>query len=66
MTRKFDEVLEYFSRDNTLYPWDFFTSGTLSGTCLEKKDGSWYLKPGDTLELEVNKIGVLRNRVVKK
>ena len=66
MARKFDEVFEYYSRDNTIYPGDIFTSGTPSGTGLEKKDGSWYLKPGDTLELEIENIGILRNSVVKK
>lgn len=66
MGRKFDEIIEYFTRDNTFYPGDIVTSGTPSGTGIEKKDGSWYLSPGDELELNVESIGTLRNRILEK
>jgi len=62
----FEEVLEYVSKSETLYPGEFFGSGTCSG-----KNGvgcglehGRFLKAGDVIELEVEKIGVLRNRVV--
>ncbi|MBI2184509.1 MAG: fumarylacetoacetate hydrolase family protein [Thaumarchaeota archaeon] len=70
MIRKFPEFIEYFSRDITLYPGDIFTGGTCEGVGLGHRDASgkpdttWFLKPGDTVEAEIEKIGVLRNYVV--
>ena len=41
-------------------------SGTVGTGCiLEHGDGRW-LQPGDVVELEVEGIGVLRNRVVER
>jgi 2-keto-4-pentenoate hydratase/2-oxohepta-3-ene-1,7-dioic acid hydratase in catechol pathway len=58
----FEEIIAYVSRSETLYPGDFIGSGTVGGGCgLEL--GS-FLQPGDVVELEVDGIGVLRNRVV--
>lgn len=61
----FEELIEYISRSETLYPGEFIGSGTCSG-----KQGAGcgleigkYLKPGDVVELEVEKIGILRNRI---
>lgn len=60
---KFEELIEYISRDEPLYPGEFIGSGTVGfGCCLEL--GKW-IKPGDVIELEVEGIGVLRNRVVR-
>jgi fumarylacetoacetate (FAA) hydrolase len=52
------------ARENTqLVPGDVIGSGTVgSGCILEHGDGRW-LQPGDVVELEVEGIGVLRNRV---
>jgi 2-keto-4-pentenoate hydratase/2-oxohepta-3-ene-1,7-dioic acid hydratase in catechol pathway len=63
---RFDRLIEHISRDETLYPGDFIGSGTCSGAqgmgCgLEL---GRFLAPGDVVELEVQGIGVLRNRVV--
>jgi fumarylacetoacetate (FAA) hydrolase len=43
---------------------DVIGSGTVAGGCvLEHDDGRW-LVPGDVVELEIEGIGVLRNRIV--
>jgi len=43
---------------------DVIGSGTVGGGCiLEHDDGRW-LEPGDVVELEIEGIGVLRNRIV--
>jgi Fumarylacetoacetate (FAA) hydrolase family len=62
---RFEQLIEHISRDETLYPGDFIGSGTCSGAqgmgCgLEQ---GRFLSPGDVVELEVQGIGVLRNRV---
>ena len=58
----FEEVIAYVSRSETLYPGDFIGSGTVGGGCgLEL---GTFLERGDVVELEVERIGVLRNRVV--
>lgn len=59
----FAEIVEYISRDETLYPGDFIGSGTVPGGCGLELDR--WLKPGDTVELEAEPLGVLRNRVVR-
>lgn len=60
----FADMIAYVSEDETLYPGDFLGSGTVGGGCGAELD-KW-LKPGDIIELEVEGIGVLRNKVVKK
>ncbi|HYB74573.1 MAG TPA: fumarylacetoacetate hydrolase family protein [Candidatus Sulfotelmatobacter sp.] len=57
----FPRIIEYISRDETLYPGDFIGSGTAGFGC-GLEHGKW-LKPGDVIELEVQGIGVLRNPV---
>ncbi|MBU9312878.1 fumarylacetoacetate hydrolase family protein [Burkholderia multivorans] len=59
----FEDVIAHISRSETLYPGEFLGSGTVGNGCgLEQLR---YLKPGDVVELEVEGIGVLRNRVVR-
>jgi 2-keto-4-pentenoate hydratase/2-oxohepta-3-ene-1,7-dioic acid hydratase in catechol pathway len=63
---KFEQLIAYISQDETLYPGDFIGSGTCSG---EEGMGCGleqgrFLSAGDVVELEVEGIGVLRNRVV--
>jgi fumarylacetoacetate (FAA) hydrolase len=58
------EILAQAARNTALYPGDVIGSGTVgSGSILEHDDGRW-LADGDVVELEVEGIGVLRNRVV--
>jgi 2-keto-4-pentenoate hydratase/2-oxohepta-3-ene-1,7-dioic acid hydratase in catechol pathway len=41
------------------------STGTVSGVAAFSGDPkAWYLKPGDVMECEVEKIGVLRNPVI--
>jgi fumarylacetoacetate (FAA) hydrolase len=50
-----------------LYPGDLIGSGTVGTGCIlelgAENTGGW-LKPGDVIELEIERIGVLRNKVV--
>jgi 2-keto-4-pentenoate hydratase/2-oxohepta-3-ene-1,7-dioic acid hydratase in catechol pathway len=62
----FEDIISYISQSETLYPGEFIGSGTCSGAqgrgCgLEMGK---FLKAGDLVELEVEGIGVLRNKVV--
>jgi 2-keto-4-pentenoate hydratase/2-oxohepta-3-ene-1,7-dioic acid hydratase in catechol pathway len=64
MIHKFEDMLAFVSTDETLHPGEFFGSGTIGGCCGLESD-KW-LKYGDVVEAEVEKIGVLRNRVVRR
>lgn len=58
------QIIEFASMEETLYPGDFLGSGTVERGCGAEL-GRW-LKPGDLIELEVEGIGILRNRVGQK
>lgn len=60
---KFEDCIAHASRSETLHPGEFFASGTVGNGCgLEQMR---FLAPGDLVELEVERIGILRNRVVR-
>jgi 2-keto-4-pentenoate hydratase/2-oxohepta-3-ene-1,7-dioic acid hydratase in catechol pathway len=60
---KFEDCIAHASRSETLHSGEFFGSGTVgNGSGLESLR---FLKPNDLVELEVEGIGVLRNRVVR-
>jgi len=59
----FEEIIAYISRDETLYPGEFIGSGTVGNGCGLELDR--WLQPGDVVELEVERLGILRNRVVR-
>ena len=60
---KFEDCIAHASRSETLHPGEFFGSGTVGNGCgLEQMR---FLNPGDVVELEVEGIGILRNRVVR-
>jgi 2-keto-4-pentenoate hydratase/2-oxohepta-3-ene-1,7-dioic acid hydratase in catechol pathway len=61
---KFEQMIEFLSRDQTIYPGDVLGSGTVGTGCGLELDR--WVKPGDVLELEIEKIGILRNRVIRK
>lgn len=61
---KFEDLISYLSLDEPIYPGEFICSGTVGSGCgLEL--GKW-LKNGDIVELEIEGIGVLRNKVERK
>jgi 2-keto-4-pentenoate hydratase/2-oxohepta-3-ene-1,7-dioic acid hydratase in catechol pathway len=59
---KFEQMIEFLSKDDTVYPGDVIGSGTVGTGCGLELDR--WVKRGDVMELEIEKIGVLRNRVV--
>lgn len=64
MLFSFPEILAHASRDETIFAGEFFGSGTV-GNCCGLETGR-FLEHGDTIELQVEKIGVLRNRVERQ
>jgi 2-keto-4-pentenoate hydratase/2-oxohepta-3-ene-1,7-dioic acid hydratase in catechol pathway len=70
MRWSFEEMIAYVSRSETLYPGDFLGSGT--GTVPESGKNrrccglemGRYLKAGDKVELEVERVGRLTNFVI--
>ncbi|HTU05338.1 MAG TPA: fumarylacetoacetate hydrolase family protein, partial [Trebonia sp.] len=57
------QILDRAARNTTLKPGDVIGSGTVgTGSILEHNDGRW-LTRGDVVELEIEGIGVLRNRI---
>ena len=60
----FEEIIAHVSKDETLMAGEFIGSGTVGGGC--GLEIGRYLEHGDTIELEVEKIGVLRNRVERQ
>jgi 2-keto-4-pentenoate hydratase/2-oxohepta-3-ene-1,7-dioic acid hydratase in catechol pathway len=61
MRFSFAEVIAHLSQEQTLQPGDVLGSGTVGRGCGLELDR--WIAPGDVLELEVEGIGVLRNRV---
>jgi fumarylacetoacetate (FAA) hydrolase len=61
----FGEIIARASESVMLYPGDVIGSGTVGTGCLlelTKFQGPW-LNPGDVVEMEIERIGVLRNTV---
>lgn len=57
----FPEIIEWVSMEQRLEPGDLLGSGTIGGGCGLELDR--WVKPGSMVELSVDGIGVLRNRV---
>jgi len=63
MYHSWEAIVAHAARNTELRPGDVLGSGTVGTGCiLEHGDGRW-LEPGDVVELEVEEIGVLRNRI---
>lgn len=60
----FPQMIAHASSEEALYPGDVLGSGTVGGGCGLELDR--WLAPGDVVELEVEGLGVLRNRVVRR
>jgi fumarylacetoacetate (FAA) hydrolase len=63
------QLLAHASRDTKLLPGDVIGSGTVGTGCIleltPEKVGGW-LQPGDVVEMEIEQLGVLRNRIAPK
>ncbi|HTR91550.1 MAG TPA: fumarylacetoacetate hydrolase family protein [Trebonia sp.] len=57
------ETLSLISHTFTLRPGDLLATGTPSGVGYARTP-PWLLRPGDTVEVEVDRLGVLRNTIV--
>ena len=64
MHHTFADMIAYASRSQTLYPGEVLGSGTAAGGSGLELDR--WLAPGDVVELEIDGIGVLRNRIGQK
>jgi 2-keto-4-pentenoate hydratase/2-oxohepta-3-ene-1,7-dioic acid hydratase in catechol pathway len=58
------EIVSYVSQFMTLEPGDLITTGTPPGVGLGQKPEPFYLKPGDVMELGIEKLGSQRQSVV--
>jgi len=66
MHHSWDAIVAHAARSTRLRPGDVLGSGTVGTGCiLEHGDGRW-LQPGDEVELEIEGIGILRNRIGPK
>jgi fumarylacetoacetate (FAA) hydrolase len=67
LTHTFASMIEWASTDVWLRPGDVLGSGTVGTGCIlelrPENTGGW-LKPGDLVELEIERLGVLRNRLL--
>ena len=64
MLFSFEEIIAHVTKDGTLMPGEFIGSGTVGNGCgLEL---GWYLEDGDTIELDVEEIRVLKNKVERQ
>lgn len=61
MIHPYEDIIAYISKSETLYPGEVIGTGTLGGCCA-LETGAWP-KDGDVVEIDADKIGVLRNRV---
>jgi hypothetical protein len=56
------QIIEWLSKDRTLLPGTAILTGTPQGVGYARNPPV-YLQPGDTVEVEIEKIGVLKNSV---
>lgn len=64
MLHSFEDMIAYVTRDETIHAGEIFGSGTMNGGCgleLER-----FLRDGDVVELTVEGLGTLRNRVLSR
>lgn len=63
------QLIAHASRDVELFPGDLIGTGTVGTGCIlelgPENTGGW-LKPGDIVELEIERIGILRTHIVAR
>jgi 2-keto-4-pentenoate hydratase/2-oxohepta-3-ene-1,7-dioic acid hydratase in catechol pathway len=57
------QIVAFCSQFTQLHPGDIIATGTPEGVGHRRKPPLW-MKPGDVLEVEISRIGVLRTRIV--
>jgi 2-keto-4-pentenoate hydratase/2-oxohepta-3-ene-1,7-dioic acid hydratase in catechol pathway len=60
------ETIHHLSRVMTLEPCDIIATGTPAGVGFATKPRPSFLRSGDTIRIEIEKIGILENSVVEK
>lgn len=62
-----DEIVSYISQHMTLTPGDVILTGTPEGVIIGyPKEKRIYLKPGDEVTVEVEKLGILTNMLIEE
>lgn len=61
MHHKFEDMIAHVSQSETLHPGEIFGSGTVGRGCGHELGR--FLNKGDVVELQIEPIGILRNRV---
>jgi len=64
MLFSFEEILAHMSQDETVHAGEFIGSGTIGNGC--GLETGHFLADGDVVELEFEKIGILKNKVVRQ
>jgi len=59
-------VIHHISRVMTIEPGDIIATGTPAGVAVFMKPQPRFLSPGDIVEVEIEKIGTLRNKVIEE
>ncbi len=62
MIFKIPELIRYISAFTHLLPGDVIVTGTPGGVGAKRTPPLW-MKPGDTVEIEIDKVGVLKNTI---
>jgi len=62
MIFKITKLIEYISAFTTLLPGDVIVTGTPGGVGARRTPPVW-MKPGDKVEVEIDKVGVLENSI---
>ena len=66
MSWTFSQIIERISMGTTIYPGDIIGSGTCATGCfleLNQKDNERWLRRGDKVELRVDRLGTLTNKI---
>ena len=62
MIFKIPELIRYISSFTHLQPGDVIVTGTPGGVGAKRTPPLW-MKPGDTVEIEIDKVGILKNTI---
>jgi 2,4-diketo-3-deoxy-L-fuconate hydrolase len=64
MVLNIETIIQKLSKVMTLETGDIISTGTPTGTALSLSSNVKYLQHGDTVEVEIEQIGKIRNRVL--